>query len=26
VAGERLRRVVEAHHPLAAKPRVSRGK
>jgi integrase/recombinase XerD len=26
VAGERLRRIVETHHPLAAKPRVSRGK
>ena len=26
VAGERLRRLVEAHHPLAAKPRVSRAK
>lgn len=26
VAGERLRRLVETHHPLAAKPRVSRAK
>ncbi len=26
VAGERLRRVVETHHPLAGKPRVSRAK
>ena len=26
VTGDRLRRIVEAHHPLAAKPRVSRGK
>lgn len=26
VAGERLRRIVETHHPLAAKPRVSRAK
>jgi integrase/recombinase XerD len=26
VAGERLRRIVETHHPLAGKPRVSRAK
>jgi integrase/recombinase XerD len=26
VAGERLRRIVETHHPLASKPRVSRAK
>lgn len=26
VAGDRLRRIVESHHPLASKPRVSRAK